>query len=105
MGKQFALEGLHLSHKAKLASGRKEEPRERGVLESKVGKGFSDSKQGDDEEGPAVRISSFESVKGKDGEGGTLRKRQGGKVGFKGWGTHGHVYRLKGRMGGKITEE
>lgn len=38
MGKQFALEGLHLSHKAKLAPGRKEEPRGRvGKWVLKVG--------------------------------------------------------------------
>lgn len=72
MQKTLVLEGLHLFSGAELPPERKEELRQSGVPEAKVGKGFLDG-----EEGEAVSTNSaFKSVKGKNrGAGATLRKR------------------------------
>ena len=71
MGKQLALEGSHLSNKMKLALGREEESRERGVLELKVGKGSL-----------IERRAEVCEKKGQEW-GDTSRKKPGGKVGLK----------------------
>ena len=76
MGKQLALEGHHLSNKTKLALGREEESRERGVQELKVGKGSLIERRADDEEAEVCE------KKGQEW-GDTSRKKPGGKVGLK----------------------
>ena len=67
---------MHLSNKTKLALGREEESRERGVQELKVGKGSLIERRADDKEAEVCE------KKGQEW-GDTSRKKPGGKVGLK----------------------
>ena len=76
MGKQLALEGRHLSNKTKLALGREEESRERGVPELKVGKGSLIERRADHKEAEVCEKRGPQL-------GDTSRKKPGGKVGLR----------------------